>query len=72
MSDLATAIGRTIHRRPPIHSGHEGYALIREELDELWDAVRRNDLKHACEEAIQIAAMAVRFSVDLGGDGTSG
>ena len=48
------------------HSGHEGYAVIREELDELWEEVKTKDsLGRACEEAVQVAAMALRFLVDL-------
>ena len=45
------------------HNQHEGYAVIKEELDELWDDVKSNINAH--KEAIQIAAMAVRFIVDL-------
>lgn len=50
-------------------SAHEGYALILEEMDELWDEIkkhpsRRSDLKMA-KEASQLAAMAMRFLVDL-------
>lgn len=48
-----------------ITDGHYGYAVIQEELDELWDAVKANDLEQAREEAIQVAAMGVRFFVDL-------
>jgi len=47
------------------HSGHEGYAVIREELDELWDAVKRDVIVEAKREAVQIAAMALRFIGDL-------
>ena len=47
------------------HSEHEGYAVIQEEVDELWDAVKANDWGHACRESIQVAAMAVRFFYDL-------
>lgn len=50
---------------PPIRSHHEGYAVIKEELDELWDAIKANDSKQARTEAIQIAAMAIRFLIDL-------
>lgn len=50
---------------PAFHSGHEGYAVIREELDELWDAVKRDDIPHARREAVQVAAMALRFIGDL-------
>jgi NTP pyrophosphatase (non-canonical NTP hydrolase) len=57
---------RAKRKFPDFHSGHEGYAVILEELDELWDAVRQDDIEHARKEAIQVAAMALRFAVDLG------
>jgi hypothetical protein len=57
------------------NSAHEGYAVILEELDELWDAVRmgRDEIdekgrtrKQALQdEAIQVGAMAIRFLVDI-------
>jgi len=49
----------------PFNNAHEGYAVIQEELDELWDAVKRNDLNAARNEAIQVGAMAARFLYDL-------
>lgn len=50
-------------------SSHEGYAIILEELDELWDGVKNNDGRNMREEVIQVAAMAIRFYVDLLYDG---
>ncbi len=47
------------------HSGHEGYAVIKEELEELWEAVRRDDVSAQRSEAVQIAAMALRFLTDV-------
>ena len=50
------------------NNGHEGYAVIKEELDELWEAVRSKDPMHmenARKEAIQVGAMAMRFAIDL-------
>jgi hypothetical protein len=47
------------------HSGHEGYAVILEELDELWDAVRLDATDAAGMEAVQVAAMALRFLLEL-------
>jgi hypothetical protein len=47
------------------NSGHEGYAVIAEEVDELWDDVKANRIDAACAEAIQVAAMAIRFVVDM-------
>lgn len=52
----------------PMASPHEGYAVILEELDELWEEVRkrpdRRDPARMREEAVQVAAMAVRFMRD--------
>lgn len=51
------------------NSAHEGYAVLLEEVDELWDEVKkksvRRDYEVMEEECIQIAAMAVRFVVDV-------
>ena len=54
---------------PPFKSSHEGYAVILEELDELWDEIK-NDKKPGSQqrqkdEAIQVAAMAIKFINDL-------
>jgi hypothetical protein len=48
------------------NSAHEGYAVILEELDELWDEVKRRDksIPRMRAEAIQVAAMAMRFVMD--------
>lgn len=51
----------------PMNGPHEGWAVIREELDELWDEVRadRGRTDSARREAIQIAAMAIRYVVEV-------
>lgn len=48
-------------------SPHEGYAVILEELDELFDEIRqkRPDKERLREEAIQIGAMAIKFILSL-------
>lgn len=54
-------------RHGPMNSGHEGYAVILEELEELWELVRA-DKAHTIEaydEAKQIAAMAIAFMVEV-------
>jgi len=48
------------------NNAHEGYAVILEELDELWDEIKkrkpsRDKMKN---EAIQVAAMTFRFLRD--------
>lgn len=56
-------------RFPPMASPHEGWAVVFEELDELWDEVKVKQSQHnraaMRKEAMQVAAMAVRFMVDL-------
>jgi hypothetical protein len=49
----------------PFSSAHEGYAIILEEVEELWAEVMSNNLPNARKEALQVAAMAVRFLVDI-------
>jgi NTP pyrophosphatase (non-canonical NTP hydrolase) len=46
---------------------HEGYAVILEELDELWDEIKKpqRDLEEMRAECIQIAAMAIKFIEDI-------
>lgn len=54
----------------PFHSAHEGYAVILEELDELWDEIKlkNRNQTNIREEAVQVAAMALRFLVDIAED----
>jgi hypothetical protein len=53
----------------PFHSAHEGYAVILEEVEELQAevfkkrAIRNHQIMR--EEAIQVAAMAIRFIYDI-------
>jgi hypothetical protein len=54
----------------PMASPHEGYAVILEELDELWDEVRlwkphtplRPEMR---QEALHVAAMALAFVIEV-------
>jgi len=51
------------------HSSHEGFAVIKEEVDELWELVKQNKGIYSSpkmqKECIQIAAMALAFILDL-------
>ena len=64
LRDIAAELDRAERKFPDgFHSGHEGWAVIREELDELWRHVRDDTSEsfEARRECIQIAAMALRF-----------
>ena len=67
--EVAREVERAIGKFPPFHTGHEGKAIIEEELEELWELIRANDSygEAARTEAIQLAAMAVRYVYDLTG-----
>ena len=69
ISDTGCVRGTYPNRRAirTFHSPHEGYAVIKEELDELWDEIKsgRNDRGILQSEVRQVAAMALRFLVDL-------
>lgn len=92
--DILDAIAAEITRAKALHPGdfhnaHEGFAVLDEERDELWDEVKRNPYKlddgskidvedvvlregarlghkqDMQKEAIQLAAMAVRFAAEV-------
>lgn len=52
---------------PTFYSDHDGYAIIKEELDELWECVKTKHVNREVlrGEAQQVAAMAIRFLIDL-------
>lgn len=49
------------------NSNHEGFSVLKEEVDELWDEVKRKhpSKEQMREEAVQIGAMALRFINEL-------
>ncbi len=50
---------------PPMTSAHDGYAIILEELDELFDAIKKDQYStNLKNEAKQVGAMALRFLID--------
>ena len=57
-------------KHAPMHSAHEGYAVILEEMDELWEEVKRQEIDRSAmrDEALQVAAMAVAFILEATDD----
>ena len=52
------------------HSTHEGYGVLLEEVDELWDKIKTSKEytkanKSMTNEAVQVAAMAIKFIENL-------
>ncbi len=67
--EAAKELQRARGKFPPFNSAHEGYAVILEELDELWEKVKQtkpgSDRRAMRGEAVQVAAMALRFIEDV-------
>ena len=73
--EVREEITRALMKFPEFNGPHEGYAVILGELDELWEIVRQKNKTRAGEggqdktamrkEACQVAAMAIRFMVEL-------
>ena len=48
------------------HSRHEAYAVVLEEMDELWETIKHNEpVERIREEAVQVAAMVMQFLAEL-------
>lgn len=71
IEDVIAEYDKAIRRFGPFASAHEGYAVIQEEVDELWTEVKDNKrlpgeyLNSQDGEAKQVAAMAIRFMHDV-------
>lgn len=64
-NDIEAEYTNATHKFPKFNSYHEGYAVLKEEMDELWNEIKgeqRNTILK--DEAIQVAAMAIRFIID--------
>lgn len=69
LSEVGAELAAAIDAFPDMASSHEGYAIIREEIDELWDEIKGNKRPGSRDrqrvEAIQSAAMCLRLVLDV-------
>ena len=65
VDDIRDEAERAMAKFATFNSSHEGYAVILEELDEMWDEIKANDLPRSIEEAVQVGAMALRYVVEM-------
>ena len=53
----------------PVTSVHEGYAVILEELDEVWEEVKKKtenrDLDNLLKELVQVSTTAQKMAEDI-------
>lgn len=66
VAEVHTRAGNGKHKWGEFNSAHEGFAVLKEEVDELWDIVKTKqkdrDLNQMQSEALDVAAMALRFA----------
>jgi len=67
LEEIKTELVKSMTKHAPMHSPHEGHSVIREEFEELWDHVKADTGRtpEARKEAMQVAAMGVRYALDL-------
>lgn len=66
MAAIRSELERATQLHPsPMHSTHEAYGVILEELDEAWDEVKGNRDGRFADEVVQTAAMCARAIIDL-------
>jgi hypothetical protein len=68
LEEVHDEVHRARNKHPtPFNSPHEGFAILKEEVDELWETIKADGgwTDAARKEAVQVAAMAVRYLVDL-------
>lgn len=72
VDDVVKELNEAIEIHSLFTSAHHGYAIILEELDELWDEVKKKksirDMKNMRAEAVQVAAMAMKFIISMESD----
>jgi len=65
--DVLEELASAQEQYPPFQGPHEAWAKLYEEVDELWDEVKRKKIiwPDMLKEAKQSAAMAIRFMLDV-------
>lgn len=71
VEDILIELKKAKRKFQPFNSLHEGYAVLKEEVDELWDEIKKHKtgkggyVPKIEKECIQVAAMAIRFICEL-------
>jgi hypothetical protein len=65
--EVTYAFFYALENHPPYPSYHHGFAVIKEELDELWEEVRKKNWDKAAmrKEVIHVVTTGLRFYFDL-------
>lgn len=65
LAEVETELLRAESKNARFNSRHEAYAVLLEEVDELWEEVKSNDYPKARHEMVQVGAMALRYLRDF-------
>lgn len=69
LNEVEIEIAQATTNWGPFNSAHEGFAVLNEEFDELkehvWMNQRKRDLEKMRKEAVQVAAVAIRFAAEV-------
>lgn len=70
LDEVFTEVKRSLDKHGGFRSGHEGWAVLQEEVDELWDEIKADNSGgiEARNEAKQVAAMGVKYMVYIAGN----
>jgi len=72
LRDVSEELDRALRKFGKFHNAHEGIAVIMEEVDELklevWRRQKKRRPARMRKEAIQVAAMAMRFAMECCND----
>jgi hypothetical protein len=70
---VSIEVKRAMSKHPPMHSLHEAFAVILEEVEEfkshVWMKQGARSTEDVYTELVHIAAMVTRCVADCGGDG---
>jgi hypothetical protein len=69
LADVENELKEALANWPSFNSAHEGYGVLLEEVDELkkhvWTKQKNRALAAMRKEAIQVAAMGLRFAIEV-------
>jgi NTP pyrophosphatase (non-canonical NTP hydrolase) len=67
--DACKELAKARRKSPTMRSAHERFAILKEEVDELWDEIKGADdseqMARMRPEAVQVAAMVLQFIEDV-------
>jgi NTP pyrophosphatase (non-canonical NTP hydrolase) len=70
MREIAASYTKARAKHAPMRGPHEGYAILLEEVDELWDEIKKwqpdaPNREAMRKEALHVAAMALAFLLEV-------